>query len=437
MRTQTPDSFKIPARPVGRPGESGQAIVIIAMVMVGLIAMLGLAIDGGGMFYLWRTARTAADASVLASAYARCTEGDPMFAGYNAANSNGFNNNGADNTVTINNPPLTGEGANNPDYTEVIIEAEKPAYFIQIVYNGPLLIRARATGFCRPRFNPAQIPGLWAGSTSCQDTVNWTGSSAYIEGGLFSNNEIKLTGSNADMGPGPVEAAGNVQTSNSGNVNWADGYPPTSGVDVRSDPMAFDVRLYQPGGLIASNVSLYKAIRSSADDPDYRTQGNSTGWSPANGRVLEGLYYVEGNVDIGVNVQFGAQGVTIIATGEIQLRTNANKNANNGDPATPIRYYSEVMNLVGDGVRYPGYLFISLIDQSSNCRADALKVSANKVTLHGVIYAPRGGVAVSGASIEFQGVLVAQTIDYSGSSGRLIYEAALMPPRPPVIYVVE
>ncbi len=50
--------------------QSGQAIVLIAVLLTALIGALGLAIDGGGMYLLYRDAQNAVDAAALTSAYA-------------------------------------------------------------------------------------------------------------------------------------------------------------------------------------------------------------------------------------------------------------------------------------------------------------------------------------------------------------------------------
>src|SRR3990172_7448497 len=66
MRTK--HCIKIKAQP-----EAGQAIVILALVMVALIGFLGLVVDGGGLLFLQRDAQNATDAAVIAATYARCT----------------------------------------------------------------------------------------------------------------------------------------------------------------------------------------------------------------------------------------------------------------------------------------------------------------------------------------------------------------------------
>ncbi|MBN1562663.1 MAG: hypothetical protein JXA10_02410, partial [Anaerolineae bacterium] len=49
---------------------SGQAIVILGVASIGLIAMMGLAIDGGRLLFLQRDTQNAADAAAIAAARA-------------------------------------------------------------------------------------------------------------------------------------------------------------------------------------------------------------------------------------------------------------------------------------------------------------------------------------------------------------------------------
>ncbi|MGB7339996.1 MAG: pilus assembly protein TadG-related protein, partial [Phototrophicaceae bacterium] len=131
--------------------ESGQAIVLIAALMVVLIASVGLAIDGGGMFLLYRDVQNASDAAALSAAFALCTDGDPVDAGLRSANLNGFDPNNPNIDVRVNYPPTETDNLNyrnNLDMVEIIIEAEKPSYFIQVVYAGPLVISSTTLSQC-------------------------------------------------------------------------------------------------------------------------------------------------------------------------------------------------------------------------------------------------------------------------------------------------
>lgn len=404
--------------------ETGQAIVIIAMAMVVLLGMLGLAIDGGGLFFLQRDAQNATDAAVLSASYAICTKGDPVAAGLATFAQNGFNNNGFSNKVTVNYPPLSGTAAGDPHYVEVMLEAHKPAYFIQLVYRQPLQVNTYAVGNCIPPFDPSTVPGLWAGSTTCNDTMNWTGSDGTIIGGIFSNNQIKFQGSSIVTSGGPIEAVGSIDGN---NVTYAPTYPPTSGVAQKVDPLDLSINLYAPGGDVANIIppQYYHAI------PRLETTGwkaNNSVWDPTNGTTIEGLYFIEGDVVVGNGVKVGPKGVTIVATGDIKFSGKTDN--------PPIRYYEGVMGLTARDVRYPGIIFFSS-KIADKCGSNAVSFSEPNGNYHGVIYVPRSGVNISGSSIVFNGSVLAQTIDYSGSQGTLKYDPSLLPPRPPQIQMVE
>lgn len=126
---------------------NGQAIVLIAMLMIVLLAITGLAIDGGGIFLLYRDAQNASDAAALSAAYALCTDGDAEQHGLYSAYMNGFSNNNQDTFVDVYNPPRS-DHLGNGEYIEVVIEAIKPSYFIQIVYDRPLVVTVNAIARC-------------------------------------------------------------------------------------------------------------------------------------------------------------------------------------------------------------------------------------------------------------------------------------------------
>lgn len=395
--------------------QRGQAIVLIALMLVALIGMLGMAVDGGGLFFLYRATQNASDAAVVSATYALCTnanEDDIRAAGLAAARANGFTNDGVNNTVTVNYPPTSGRSSGDTDFVEVLISANKPPYFIQVVYQGPLTVTSRAVGYCESAFDPSTVPPIWAGSQTCSDTVNWTGSGSYVEGGIFSNNEIKFGGGGqGNEIIGPTEAVTTVQTSASGNATFSP--DPVTGVDVQLDPLShYRLTDFAPGGSVAVRAERYSAISSSADDPDFRDGQNVWALNGTN-RTLEGLYYVEGDVVLGTNVNFSPVGVTIVATGQIS-----------GSGGVSLKYYID------------GILFMSG-HESRNCGENGVSVSGNRSTWLGVLYAPRAGVNISGSNLSIYGALIGDTIDISGSSLRLIADPDIIPPRPPLVQVVE
>ena len=90
-----------------KSGEKGQALIIIALAAVGLFAFAALAIDGSRNFSQKRHAQNAADTAVMAGALAHArstnpnTDPDILAAAQARATSNGFDDNGTSNDVTI------------------------------------------------------------------------------------------------------------------------------------------------------------------------------------------------------------------------------------------------------------------------------------------------------------------------------------------------
>ncbi len=81
--------------------EKGQALVLIALAAVGLFAFAALAIDGSMAFSDKRRAQNAADAAALAGALAHARTNDISAAALARATSNGYDDNGTSNEVTV------------------------------------------------------------------------------------------------------------------------------------------------------------------------------------------------------------------------------------------------------------------------------------------------------------------------------------------------
>jgi len=104
--------------------ERGQAIILIAFAIVGFIAIVALALDGGNVLLDRRRAQNAVDTAAYAAALAKIeaqkqvpalTPGQIQTALQNAAIFRASSNGYPDSTITVNNPPQTGcGGATNP-----------------------------------------------------------------------------------------------------------------------------------------------------------------------------------------------------------------------------------------------------------------------------------------------------------------------------------
>ena len=81
--------------------EKGQALILITFAMIILIGFTALAVDGSMVFSDRRHAQNAADTGALAAALARTRGENFTTAGQNRVTSNGFDDNGTTNDVTI------------------------------------------------------------------------------------------------------------------------------------------------------------------------------------------------------------------------------------------------------------------------------------------------------------------------------------------------
>ena len=326
--------------------QSGQAIVIIAFAVVALIAIGGLAIDGGGMLLLQRDVQGASDAAVQAATLSLCSggNGDQVEqAGATAAAINGYPDTDgifADDMsdrhdVEIYSPPISGEKAGDPDYVETVITAEKQKFFIQIVYGGPMVTTSRAVGRCI-RGEDAQPYSQTFTALSCDgDSINITGDLT-VNGGAYSC--------------GNLNCSGTVCTINDGIDVGNEGWTPTENINYTSTPNTGDYRDFAslmniddfaPGGDIASAVGEYCNIDGDATLPADRCDGLALD------APLTGLYYVGGNLNITCDAVFEdpstppVTGVSFVATGNVIFA-----DCLTGQSMT---YYSDIHDLTGFG----------------------------------------------------------------------------------------
>ena len=105
--------------------EGGQAVILIAIMLLALTMAVGLAIDTGQLFVARRTMQEAADAAAYAGAVVRYQAGsvvEASNAAYADASRNGFPTPATNGfTVTVNVPPASGPYAGNDKYVEVLI----------------------------------------------------------------------------------------------------------------------------------------------------------------------------------------------------------------------------------------------------------------------------------------------------------------------------
>jgi hypothetical protein len=117
-----------------RKKEHGQALVLIALALVGLAGIAGLVIDGGNVFLDRRNAQNAADTAALTAALARVRGDENMVTvALGAAGENGYDNNGTTNTVEVHSPPISGPNQGKIEYIQIIIVSHVKTYIASVV----------------------------------------------------------------------------------------------------------------------------------------------------------------------------------------------------------------------------------------------------------------------------------------------------------------
>ena len=125
--------------------ERGQALIIIALALVGLVGMAGLVIDGGNAFQDRQRAQNAVDAAALAGAQARIAGRSVTDAALASAAQNGYNNDGVTNIISLYTPPRDGPHKDDIEYIQVIIRSTVTTYFMRVVGKHEFVNEVQAT----------------------------------------------------------------------------------------------------------------------------------------------------------------------------------------------------------------------------------------------------------------------------------------------------
>jgi Flp pilus assembly protein TadG len=197
---------------MGSRRRRGTVAVVTAICLVPLIGIMAFLLDGGILMAQQRQVQSAADASSQAAAvylynnYTTNAGLDPLgkaaALAKTYASTNGYNNNGTTNTVTVNIPPLSGLFTGQAGYAEVIVQYNQPRMFSAIfgASNLPVISRSVSRGTYAPYSDDAVI------------ALSPTGASALTAAGsakLKASATVQVDSSNV--------AAVNVN--NTGNIN--------------------------------------------------------------------------------------------------------------------------------------------------------------------------------------------------------------------------
>ncbi len=409
--------------------ERGQAVVLIAFVILGLLMFAGIATDAGQLYSARRTMQEAADAGTYAAAVAvyqggtksasgacGATATDPTTDAYKAAAAdatrNGFTNGLAGQIVTINNPPRSGSYCGDARYTELIIETDVKTTLVpaEAAFTH---VRVRSVAGAEPLNNGFAIMVLDRGMTA----------SAFYDG---PNVDIHLAGGGILVNSTSPTAAVNSQTS---CTRFTISTP--SGVDIAGNtasvwpncppPNNFEVLTGQPQ--VADPFAGY--LKPSTNGLLVCAALNAPGCQDLNGHQNPGIYLVTiggaANKTITLN-----PGIYILEAG-INAAGNANIvgapggvflfNTKTNYPSPGASDTCGSINLVGNGLSSlqamtSGPYANMLVYQDPVCTAGMVIAGNGTFDGSGTIYLPSAPFTFDGNNATLTGSqLIAKTVN--------------------------
>ena len=310
-----------------KSSERGQALVIVALAIVGLIALTALTVDGGNVYSDRRHAQNAADTAVLATALSMVRNNNwstAQAAGLARAASNGYSDTDASNAsssttanVEIYNPPISGSYVGDSEYVQVIITSVVSTYFAPIVGITELTNRVDAVA----RIEPTTTAPLFEGNAvvglsphDCQ-AVKYQGNAntTLKGGGIFVNSNCDDSAffnnsSSAQLTAPHMCSVGGI-TYKPGAINIP---------QIQTGSSNCEPEGYPPASLVLPNITCSSAAVKSGN---VLSQGWYVGtFPPAGVEVLEsGVYCVDGNFRLNAGDILVGSNVTIsVETGDIR-----------------------------------------------------------------------------------------------------------------------
>src|SRR5262245_54500648 len=219
--------------------ERGQAILLMALALVGMLGFAAVALDGGNIYTEQRRAQSAADNAVIAAAYqymSGITSTSTMSsAALSNALSNDYDNDSTGNWVTFHRPPVTGVYAGNNAYMQVVITERVPTALAHLVYQGPFQLTVNAVAYAKRGGPPVDGNAVVAlAKTGCSIVKgNGNGDLVVTGGGIWANSDG--TGTGCGGGAEVVAAAGggsSIIVNDPYTINVVDSTHPAGGVGV-------------------------------------------------------------------------------------------------------------------------------------------------------------------------------------------------------------
>lgn len=409
----------------GAESEGGQAIVLIAITMLGMLMMVGLAIDAGQLYSARRAMQEAVDAAAYAGAvaiYQGGTQTDAFAAATADATRNGFTNGVNGVTLTVQQP--TTIPYNTSHYVQVTISQQVRTSLVP-AEAGITQVNASAISGAEPLNNRYAIMALDRSATAGALTV---GSNAHLTlngGGVLVNSSAAVAATNATpSSQWSVTCSANCAIDINGGTTSA--WPPASGSFLgartgqpqQADPFA--------GYPKPSTTGLN--LNRSGFGPSSNTLGSGIYTSTIQNKALcHGVYILRGG-GLGGGIDIDTTSTDPITgdrcDGQVFIFNTTSTYPSTGGTCSGLTVngnHDITLNAMSSGT-YQGLLFY----QDSACTA-ALSFGGSSFNLYttGTIYLPNAQfkLSVTGAGQIGGGQIVAKTLDLGNGTINVTFNA--------------
>jgi len=432
------------------PSQKGQAIILIAFSVIVLLAMIALAIDGARWFAADRHAQNIADNSAMAAAMALCSGGNPQDTAFSVALANSYNNDGIDNWVTYNSPPVDGNFVGQNGYLRVHIQKVVTPLFAQIFYFNEMMANGAATGRCDVSgttiFDPEKFRAVWAnGASGCHQSISFidlAGQGYLIEGGIHSNSDIDITGNNITV-IGPSTSTGDADAP---NVSFDPPMIDNTGI-IKPEGFAeyFTWDRFDVGGDIytAAQTAGRLVFTDQEITETWLQNSCSMAGQPCflGGVLQDGLYITTNIADPAFKIQgngvHGDGGAADPANVTIVVSVGGIAFTGNNNLLNPYLGNPNAAGTTAFLIDLPGATLISFGSGSDVCKDDIITFSGTDSLFGGHIYAPNGKIQFAGSNTTIQGCMTGNTIDMSQSNNHLICDPTWFPVDPNAAVTLE
>ncbi|MBB4370095.1 Flp pilus assembly protein TadG [Bradyrhizobium sp. cir1] len=380
--------------------QSGSYVIVSALLMPVLVGTAGLGTEVGWWYYKHKNMQSAADSGAVSAATA-ASAGTDFLSEARAVTANYGYANGASNvTVTVNQPPKTGNHASNSQAIEVIVSQPQQRLLSALFGSDPVQITARSVAL--PNSGTGCVLAL---NSSASPAVNVSGGNQLnlIKCNLYSNSGASPSLNVA----GSASVAAN-QVGVVGDVSGASSITATNGVRTHIMPVADPYANVSPPARPSctnAKITVNANGKTNTLDPGCY-MGSITVNAGAVLNLSPGVYYLDGaNLSVAGNATITGSGVTLVFTGSgsdwgtasIGSNATVNLTAPTSGPTKGIVMYGDRNMPAGTAFNLTG---------------------GSTQNFGGAIYLPKANLSFSGGNGTSTSCtkIIADTLTFSGTS---------------------